>query len=60
MLHDALGLKPWEWWAFEYPDAECPYTDGCFAARRWHADRAARPEAFELYYALKAAVGENG
>ena len=32
MLHRALGCRPWEWPCIEYPDAECPYPEGCVAA----------------------------
>ncbi len=54
-LHDLLGLKPWEWPAFEHPDDTSPYPEGCVADQRWHADRVRRPEAFKLYEELKAA-----
>ena len=56
MLHDELNPKPWEWPVFEYPDADCPFPPGCEGARRWHEDRARRPEAFELYRELVAAA----
>jgi hypothetical protein len=39
MLHDELGLFPWQWPAFEYPDALCPYPDGCEAAKQWQRKR---------------------
>jgi hypothetical protein len=48
-LHDALGLKPWEWPAIEHPDSVCPYPAGSAAARHW-------PEAMKLYEALKEAA----
>ena len=53
MLHDELGLPPWEWPCFEYPDAQCPYPTGCWAAEHWHKTRAERPEAFALYKTLR-------
>ena len=56
VLHRALNLPLWEWPAFEYPDAECPYPPGCHAEKHWHRKRAERPHAFELYHALKAAA----
>lgn len=42
-----------EWWA---ADEKCPYPAGCFAAQEWKSDRDRRPEAFELYRALKKAA----
>jgi len=54
ILHDQLGLPPWEWRAFEYPDAECPYPAGCEAAKQWHARHKTRPHAFALYEQLSA------
>ena len=35
---------------------KCPYPAGCFAAQQWKSDRDRRPEAFELYRALKKAA----
>ena len=60
VLHDALGLQPWQWPAFEYPDAVCPYPDGCEAAKHWQRRRDERPEAFELYEALVEAAKHSG
>ena len=37
-LHEALGLKPWEWPAIEHPEAQCPYPAGSFAAKQWKRD----------------------
>lgn len=56
ILHDELGLLPHAWPAFEYPDEKYPYPAGCFAAQQWKSDRDRRPEAFELYRALKKAA----
>jgi hypothetical protein len=52
-LHDELGCKPWEWPAFEYPDAGGRYLEGSEMARRWQ-------EAFELYEDLKRAAEGTG
>jgi hypothetical protein len=60
VLHSALGLRPWQWPAFEYPDAVCPYPDGCEAAKHWQRRRDERPEAFELYAALTEAAKHSG
>jgi hypothetical protein len=54
IVHHELGCLPHEWPCFEYPQAACPYPEGSFAADRWHADRAARPERFTLYETLKS------
>ena len=56
ILHAELGLFPHQWPAFEYPDDECPFPAGCFAAEQWKRDRDRRPEAFELYRVLKKAA----
>jgi hypothetical protein len=56
VLHRALKLPPWQWPAFEEPDAACPYPAGCFAAGQWHRRRAEHPERFELHAALKVAA----
>ena len=56
ILHRGLGLPPWEWPAFEYPDAKCPYPADSNAAKWWHQRRAGRPQAFALYQELKAAL----
>jgi hypothetical protein len=58
VLHAELGLKPWQWPAFEYPDEPCPYPAFSVAAKKWRSDRAERPEAFELYRALIEAAGK--
>jgi hypothetical protein len=55
-LHDELGLKPWQWPAFEYPDEANPYAAFSNAARDWTHRRAARPEAFALFRELRAAA----
>jgi hypothetical protein len=55
-LHDELHLPPWHWPVFEYPDAECPYPPGCYAAEYWQRNRDEHPERFELYRALKEAA----
>ena len=55
-LHDELGLKPWQWPAFEHPDETNPYPSFSNAARDWAARRAARPEAFELFRQLQEAA----
>ena len=58
VLHKELYLPPWEWPAFEYPDEECPYPVGSYAAKHWQQCRDNRPQAFELYDELmKAARG---
>ena len=54
-LHDELGRRPWEWPAFEYPDAVNPYPAESPAAAHWELDREKRPEALELYRQLKEA-----
>jgi hypothetical protein len=56
LLWKELRLPPHHWPAFEYPDAECPYPEGCAAAKHWQRDRDEHPEKFELYYALKEAA----
>jgi hypothetical protein len=55
-LHRAVGAKPWEWPAFEYPDAVNPYPTNSPAAAAWDRDRAGRPDAFGLYSVLKEAA----
>jgi hypothetical protein len=57
-LHRALKLPPYQWPAYERPDAVCPYSSDSHAAEHWHRSRAQWPERFELYAALKAATGE--
>ena len=52
MLHAALGLPPWRYPAFEYPDAANPYPDASEAAKQWRRKRNERPEAFALYEVL--------
>ena len=56
VLHDELGLPPWQWPAFEYPDALCPYPDGCEAAKQWQRKHDERLEALALYAALVQAA----
>ena len=58
-LHRALRLRPWQWPAVEYPDAECPYPAGCAAAKNWQRRRDERPEAFALYRALRDAAAQS-
>ena len=41
VLHDALGLKPWQWPAVEDPETTCPYPAGSYAADRWRLDERA-------------------
>ena len=38
VLHDELGLKPWEWPAVEHPESVCPYPAGSPAAAQWQRD----------------------
>ena len=56
VLHAALGCKPWEYPAFEYPDAENPYPDGSHGAKHWQQRRNQRPEAFDLFRTLQEAT----
>lgn len=56
VLYDSLGLKPWQWPEFEYPDATCPYPAGYHAARQWQRDRDEHPEKLELYRTLQEAA----
>jgi hypothetical protein len=55
-LHKLLDLPISQWPAFEYPNAECPYPAGSYAAEQWYKRRAEHPAVFELYLALKKAA----
>jgi hypothetical protein len=55
-LHNLLDLPICQWPAFEYPNAECPYPAGGYAADQWHRRRAERSDTLELYTILKKAA----
>src|SRR3954470_6284501 len=52
VLHNELGLRPWEWPAVEHPDAASPYPAGSYASEHWKPDERGRA----LYRELDAAA----
>jgi hypothetical protein len=38
VLHHALGLKPWEWPAYEHPDLGNPWPEGSYMWQRHKPD----------------------
>jgi hypothetical protein len=57
ILRRALRLPLWQWPAIETD--ENPYPAGGYQAEWWQRDRAANPERFELYAALKEAASDG-
>ena len=51
-----LDAKPWQWPCVRDPDAISPYPEGSALAAIHERQRQERPEAFELYRALKQAA----
>ena len=51
-LHSVLGLKPWEWPAYQHPESVCPHPAGSHAAQHWKRDE----RGVELYRKLKEAA----
>ena len=51
-----VGAKLWQFPCIQDPEDECPYPEGSHAAAHWQRTRQERPEAFELYRALKQAA----
>jgi hypothetical protein len=54
-LFALLQLHPWQWPAYEHPDAACPYPPGSHAAEHWRPNADAR----ERYHQLSAALAER-
>ena len=55
ILHDELKLEPWDWPAYEHPNARPPYPEGSPAAKSWKPDL----EGQARYRMLKAAADET-
>jgi len=54
ILHGELQLAPWQWPAYQRPDAGPPYPEGSPAAKGWKPDL----EGQARYRMLKAAADE--